>query len=210
MDIVARIKSHVKVNETTGCWEWQLSTNRSGYGQMRLRTNTGWTMALVHRVIYAATKGEIPDGVNICHSCDTPRCCAPEHLFAGSQLDNIRDAVQKGRIQHGSRHYQTNLTESQIPLIVEALNAGELFASIADRFNASIAQIQSIACGKTWKHVNHEPITRPRRAKLTLQKASEIKRRKLSGESAKSLADEFGVGKCLVNMIARGICWKDA
>lgn len=75
------------------CWEWRGSRNAKGYGQV---TNQG-ADRIAHRVAYEIAKGAIPSGMMVCHTCDNPPCCNPAHLFVGSNADNIRDKVAKGR-----------------------------------------------------------------------------------------------------------------
>ena len=94
------IKARVKVNESTGCWEWQRATCRGGYGVIGIPqsgTRTGRTTLKVHRVVYELTKGDIPPDHDVCHRCDNPPCCNPDHLFSGTPKDNAQDCIAKGR-----------------------------------------------------------------------------------------------------------------
>ena len=93
------------VNEN-GCWVWKNSTNQCGYGRKRHR---GFTW-LAHRLSWTIKNGDIPDGLNVCHKCDNPACINPDHLFLGTQHDNINDMVAKGRGRHGRKK---NLTKTQ-------------------------------------------------------------------------------------------------
>lgn len=83
-----------EVNEITGCWEWKRATNNIGYGMFRIKQGL---MRTAHRVSYELFKGPIPKGMVVCHTCDNPKCVNPDHLWAGTMLDNIRDMDQKGR-----------------------------------------------------------------------------------------------------------------
>lgn len=84
----------------TNCWEWTGSTTGNNhYGNMRI-PNKG--LAYVHRLSYVMHKGKIPDGYKVLHKCDNSICCNPDHLFLGTQLDNIKDRDQKGRQRNRS------------------------------------------------------------------------------------------------------------
>ena len=76
-----------------GCWEWTGSVNDKGYGLIYVEGKS----KRAHRITYQLFKSEIPKGLFICHHCDNPGCVNPEHLFVGTQKDNMQDCIRKGR-----------------------------------------------------------------------------------------------------------------
>lgn len=87
-----------KVLVGDGCWEWQAFRNEHGYGVFGWRGRN----RLAHRVAWELWHGEEPSEC-ILHSCDTPACVRPEHLFEGTQAENLRDMIAKGRGRHPQR-----------------------------------------------------------------------------------------------------------
>lgn len=82
-----------KVDKTDYCWNWTAST-RQGYGAIKLRYSV-WD---AHRISWEIHYGEIPDGFDVCHSCDNRKCINPNHLFVGTRKDNMQDALYKNRL----------------------------------------------------------------------------------------------------------------
>lgn len=77
----------------TGCRVWVGHTNEKGYGHLRV----GGRMRAAHRLSYELHYGPIPAGMHVCHRCDNPSCINHLHLFLGTNGDNVRDKVAKGR-----------------------------------------------------------------------------------------------------------------
>jgi hypothetical protein len=77
----------------SGCWEWQRAL-RNTYGVMKYEGKN----ESAHRLSYRAFRGEIPDGLLVCHKCDNRKCINPKHLFIGTYSDNTRDCLEKGRL----------------------------------------------------------------------------------------------------------------
>lgn len=78
------------------CLVWTGCCNDNGYGSMKVDGRT----ALTHRLAWTLEHGPVPEGQRVLHTCDNPPCCNPDHLFAGSQADNIADMKAKGRDVH--------------------------------------------------------------------------------------------------------------
>lgn len=142
-----------KVDKTTspdGCWEWTGSALKKGYGQFALKGKM-WT---THRLSYTITNGNIPDGLYVCHSCDNPKCCRPEHLFLGTHLDNMKDRDVKQRTLRGEQNGFSKLTVQQV------LEIRDLYATtkiskkkLALKYNVSPYPIGEIINRRSWKHV---------------------------------------------------------
>jgi hypothetical protein len=104
MGIEERFWSYVAKSER--CWTWNGPSNEKGYGVLNLRSNSRKGInrrAFAHRFSYSLHFGAIEDGIFVCHRCDNPGCVRPDHLFLGTPLDNSRDMVEKGRVQHHQR-----------------------------------------------------------------------------------------------------------
>jgi hypothetical protein len=165
MNIVERIKARVKINETTGCWEWQGPCAGRGYGVIR-RDNR---QTYVHRAIYECEVGPIPPSFFVCHHCDVPRCCNPAHLFVGTQLNNMRDAVKKGRVRSGDRHGMrihpervtrgediawSKLTENDVREIRELYASGGItLKALGETFGVCPMTVLRVVHRRIWKHV---------------------------------------------------------
>jgi hypothetical protein len=102
MDQALRLKRSITVADS-GCWEWQRKKDAAGYGRLQVsmgsRTNIRWSSA--HRYAYEVFVGAIPEGKCVLHRCDNRGCINPEHLFIGTQQDNVRDMDRKGRRTKG-------------------------------------------------------------------------------------------------------------
>lgn len=86
-----------KVDKSGECWLWTGAKNNKGYGQIGL-PGRGTGSMLAHRYSFLLHYGPIHVSLFICHKCDTPLCVRPDHLFAGTSRDNVRDMVTKGRM----------------------------------------------------------------------------------------------------------------
>ena len=138
-----------------GCHLWTASVTKAGYGKFsRQDGTTRWVLA--HRYSYERVNGKIPDGLLVCHKCDTPSCVNPEHLFVGTYTDNNRDRETKnrGRQQFGEKHGRSKLDEKQVIQLRELVRSGTMSSYAAGKkFGIDKKTAYDIASGKLWKHV---------------------------------------------------------
>ena len=135
-----------KVDDATSCWEWLGGHGSTGYGELQVRgVRYG-----PHVAAWIITHGPIPEGQSVCHHCDNRGCCRPDHLFLGSQEDNIRDAVSKGRMPRGEQHCRSKLTEDDIHEVWRLRGIGWLIREIATELDVSKGAVQHVLHGRTW------------------------------------------------------------
>lgn len=143
----------VDVGSWDRCWPWMASRDAEGYGQFQFRPtfqNVRWRP---HRFSWATVHGPIPEGFHVCHKCDNPPCCNPEHLFLGDDAANVADKVAKGRQQKGSQHAMAKLKESDVIEIFHLHHGGMRVGPIAARFGVSGSIVSEIIHRKGWMHV---------------------------------------------------------
>lgn len=134
-----------------GCWEWTGNRVRDGYG----RIMRDGQIIMAHRHAWTLVNGVIPHGMDICHTCDNPPCCNPDHLFVGTRADNLADMVAKGRQSRGRDRWNTRLTENDVRDIrIEwAKSRHSTLREVAGHYDVSITAIFQAVTRKTWKHL---------------------------------------------------------
>lgn len=110
-----RFDNFVIPEPMSGCWLWDGGYSGSGYGRFNVRGK----MVQAHRFSYERYVGAIPDDLFVCHRCDVRPCVNPDHLFVGTQSDNLRDMVAKGRDNPvcGEANWKARLTEVDVAAI---------------------------------------------------------------------------------------------
>ncbi|MCP2163141.1 HNH endonuclease [Williamsia serinedens] len=117
-----------------GCWEWTEYVNKAGYGRCFLKGQT-W---FAHRLSYAIHKGDPGLGF-VCHTCDNPKCCNPDHLYLGDNDTNMADKARR------ERHPFMRFTRVDVARIRSRRASGELLRTIAEDYDTDESVICAIA-----------------------------------------------------------------
>jgi hypothetical protein len=141
-----------------GCWLWASAVRGDGYGAFEVVSRTtapSWLplskQVSAHRYAYARAVGSWPTG-QVLHTCDTPLCVRPEHLYEGTNVDNMRDKVERGRAPALEEHGMARLTADD----VRQLRAGVVKdGEIAALRGVTIGAARHARVGITWKSLDN-------------------------------------------------------
>lgn len=139
------------------CYEWQGALTYNGYG----RIGVNGKVQRVHRVAYELAHGPIPEGIVVCHRCDNPRCCNPDHLFLGTTQENVDDKVRKNRHKPftseqviGEKNPRALLTAADVTKIRKRYaRSGVTLKQLANEYGVHFDTISKVINHVTWSHV---------------------------------------------------------
>ena len=140
--------------EKTGLdWQWKAGKSSAGYGLMWI----GKKLEYAHRISYIIHNGKISPGMHVLHSCDDPGCVNPEHLHLGTNEDNIREKVERGRsvnqVYYGEENPKAKFTNKQIIDIRKRYKNGTRQCVFVKEYGVSRTTISDIVNRKIWKHI---------------------------------------------------------
>ena len=159
-----------KVDRTPGygpngdCWIWTGAKNQRGYGHFGPATRL---VVRSHRFAWGLVNGQVPEGLQVLHSCDMRACCNPKHLHLGTNWENRLESVQRGRTPRGDRHPSrrhpekvprgeghvlSRLTDARVRVIREEYLSGVRARDLAILFGISRRTVSDV-CHHTWRHV---------------------------------------------------------
>lgn len=150
-DLVARFNSKWAKDKKSDCFLWIGASLPKGYGIIKRPGERRQYYA--HRLAYMIHKGEIPDRVQVCHSCDNPSCVNPKHLFLGTSKDNHQDMKVKNRHLYGERNTEAKLTDRDVKEIRVMWVAGVRQRKIGLAYGVCQGTISRIVLKKRWVHV---------------------------------------------------------
>lgn len=196
---------HLKIS-ASGCWEFT-GSKTAGYGSLKLPEIYGNFKILAHRLAWVAFKGEnIPKGLFVCHRCDNPPCFNPDHLFLGTQEDNLNDCSAKGRTMTGSLNGNSKYTEEQMDTVLDLLRRGYRGTAISEATGISRTHVSRIKRGYTWKHLTATAADMVNGNRKYSDEQVEAAAKILSSStlSAKEIGGITGVSEAIVKDMRRG------
>lgn len=154
-----RFQSKIQIKQgplDTPCHIWTGQKNKSGYGKVRIR-RLKTQYFTVHRLIKAMTDSEfnVEDPTQlVCHKCDVPQCCNPDHLYVGNHATNVQDAIDRDRYNHtdqkGENNHNRKLTNAEVMYLIKDLkylNNKQVARYFDNRVTHS--QVSNIRLGKS-------------------------------------------------------------
>lgn len=198
LEINDRLKHLSIVDYNTGCHNWRGLLNPSGYGIIGYHGK--W---LAHRLSYTLKYGEIPKGINVCHKCDNPKCINTEHLFLGTQADNIHDMISKKRNIVGADCGKSLLTDDDVGKI---RNDTRVQSIIAKEYGVSRTNISAIKTGRAWKHVNGKLSEKHTKKVLT---EDDVRMIRLDNRVHHIIASEYGVSRSNISAVKSNKSFKN-
>lgn len=147
-------KFMAKVNKTDSCWLWTGGTNHIGYGIVGYHGKA----YKAHRLSWTINVGPIPDGLKVLHRCDVRNCVRPDHLFLGTQDDNMKDCATKGRIvsvpRYGEQNARSKMTADGVRKMREIYARGGIGQkNLGKMFGVTAMTVNRIVRGQLWKQI---------------------------------------------------------
>jgi len=154
MKTLEEIFDNYTIDKTTNCWNWNRAIDSSGYGAVKYcgkKHN-------VHRLVWMLLHDNLEKGICVCHKCDNRKCINPDHLFIGTQSDNMKDCVNKGRyfsnVIRGEKNSWSKLSSKQVIEIRQLKESKKISnKEIAKQYKVGYTAISKIIRGENWKHI---------------------------------------------------------
>ena len=151
----------------SGCWEWPTGHRSGGYGEVTIKGKK----RRVHRVSYETFVGPVPAGKSVCHHCDNPKCVNPEHLYAGTALDNARDVIERGSPGN------SKLRKADIERAKSLYRDGMREQDLALTLGVSLSTVKNIIRNKTWLGIGPDVWRAPEKpSPVTQEQLQEVKK----------------------------------
>lgn len=131
-----------------GCWEWQLS-RREGYGRL-VRHGKTWQ---AHAFSYCVHVAPIPSNAQVNHLCHNRSCVNPDHLYAGTQAENVSDMLKAGRGNplRGARNGNSKVS---LEVVCAIRQSNDIARVEAKKHGISLSLVYAIRKGLVWREVD--------------------------------------------------------
>lgn len=148
-DLSTSFHEKIMPEPNSGCWLWTGAIQNKGYGHIGNKTRGEHLLA--HRVSWMLYHGPIPDGLCVLHKCDVTYCVSPDHLFLGTQADNLADMRAKKRHPFGEKNGMAKLTKPEVMAIRRVYRAGGVTQyKLADQYGVTQSAISNIVRYRRW------------------------------------------------------------
>lgn len=194
-----RARFWAKVDTSGGpnaCWEWQGAKNLKGYGSIGVNGKT----QLSHRTSFELFIGPIPSRHYVCHKCDNPSCVNPSHFFAGTNSDNVNDAIAKGRLSPSVIKLQPKQVRTLRNNFNQARHTLSMWAGVLD---VSEKTVSDTLKGMSHKRVGGPIHTGSLAKSIPVSQFETVKRLYKNGYSGLQIADKLNIGKSSVYRILK-------
>jgi hypothetical protein len=147
LSVKDKFELYLSPEPNSGCWLWTGHLGWGGYGHFNWAKNKP---IKAHRASWLLFIGEIPQSMHVLHKCDNRACCNPDHLFLGTNNDNVADKVAKNRQSKGER---SSLSKLNSALVLEIRSSSETDRGIGKRLGVGKSVVNLIRNRKAWRHV---------------------------------------------------------
>lgn len=191
------------------CWPWIGAKVPKGYGTFCLEGHRDKPSKTVrsHRLSYELSKGPVPEGLYVCHTCDHPDCQNPSHLYAGTSKQNRQDASERGRIPDNTftKNGNSRLTEEEYQELFDLRSKGWSYGKLAERFGISQSGAHRLikAYPEKSKELASRTLSNHYNSKLTEEQYERLFERRSEGISFSQLSREFGLSPEAVRMLIK-------
>ena len=146
LELKERFELYVSPEPNSGCWLWTGFGVKYGYGCFAINSQP----VRAHRLAHQLYKGPIPRGLHVLHKCDIRACVNPDHLFLGTNADNVADKVKKGRQARDRSMGKVKFAPETI-LAIRADSGSQW--ELSRKYGVSRSQIARIRKGQAWRHL---------------------------------------------------------
>jgi hypothetical protein len=207
---IERFESYVIPEPNSGCHLWMGATVPDGYGSFYWPFDGRYSLK-AHRAAWIIYVGPLQDEIQVLHHCDNPPCVNVDHLFCGTNADNVADRCAKGRSAclKGSENPRAKLTEDDASLIFADPRP---YAEIAADFGISRGPVGAIKRGLIWRHitggaVSMRGVLRGDDCPWSKLSSNDVRSIRCDARSRKRIAEDYGVTSSLIDRIIWRKAW---